>query len=98
MKATEIDRFSIPDVQDAESIETLVARLRKGISSECSALIMRMKAHARAPSAGSFRIKVWESRINRIIESNASTFDIGELRRLRRECVVLSDEIGRFEA
>ncbi len=98
MKATEIDRFSIPDVQDAEPIETLVARLRKGITSECSVLLRRTKAHAAVPSAGSFRIKLWESRISRIIESNASTFDIGELRRLRRECVLLSDEIGRFEA
>ncbi|MFH0884383.1 MAG: hypothetical protein V1861_01600 [Candidatus Micrarchaeota archaeon] len=75
-----------------------MARLRKGISSECSVLLRRTKAHATAPSAGSFRIRVWESKINRIIELNASTFDISELHRLRRECVVLSDEIGRFEA
>lgn len=98
MKATETDRFSIPDVQGAEPIEALLARLRRGISSECSVLLRRAKAHARAPSAGSFRIRAWEGRISRIIESNASTFDIGELRRLKRECVVLSDEISRFEA
>jgi hypothetical protein len=99
MKATGFDRFSVPDVGDAEPIETIVARLRKGITSECSGLLRRTrKANAAAPSVGSFRIRLWESRINRIIEANAGTFSIDELRRLRRDCQDLSLEIGRFEA
>lgn len=99
MRATVLDRFSVPDAGDAEPIESIVARLRKGISSECSGLLRRAKiAGAAARSVGSFRIRLWESRISRIMEANAGTFSIYELRRLRRDCQDLSLEICRFEA
>lgn len=99
MKATDIDRFSIPDVQDTEPIEMMVARMRKGITLECSGLLRRTRiAHAASRAANPVRIRAWESRITRIIETNASTFSLEELERLQRECRMLSDEIGRFEA
>ena len=98
MKATGLDRFSVPDVEDAEPIETIVARLRRGISSECSGLLRRTRnAGAAARNVGSFRIRQWETRINRIIEANAGTFSIDDLRRLRRDCQDLSMEMGRFD-
>ncbi|MCI0503696.1 hypothetical protein L0Y65_03210 [Candidatus Micrarchaeota archaeon] len=99
MKATEMDRFSVPDVQDAEPIEAIVARMRKSVSSECSGLLRRSKAACAVyPAAGRPRARAWEGRISRIIEANASTFSIDELKGLLRECQDLSVEISRFEA
>jgi hypothetical protein len=98
MKANGIDRFAIPDAQGAEPIEDLVARLRRDISSECAVLLKRTRrVNAASDKIGSFRLKLWESRINRIIEAQASTFSIDELEGLRRDCDALSEELGRFD-
>ncbi|MEW6035407.1 MAG: hypothetical protein AB1529_02230 [Candidatus Micrarchaeota archaeon] len=88
-------RFAIPDVPGTEPIESIVARLRRDIASDCSGLLRRAKT-ARVSQAGSYRARVWESRICRIIEANATTFSILELRRLKRECTVLSQELRGF--
>jgi hypothetical protein len=85
-------RFSVPDVPGTEPIESIVARLRRDIAAECSGLLRRAKT-AGASRSGTYRARVWESRISRIIESNATTFSIGELRRLKRECTMLSQEL-----
>lgn len=92
-----MDRFTIPEVRDAEPIVGMVARLRKDIVSECAELLRRArKANADSRGAASYRVRRWEGRINRILEANATTFSIGELRRLRKECTALSDELGRL--
>ncbi len=97
MKATGIDRFSIPDAQGAEPIEDQVARMRKDISSECAGLLRRTReSGASRGNAGEYRLKLWESRINRIIEVQAGTFSIEELKSLRKDCDALSKEIQRL--
>ena len=99
LMATDIGRLMVPDVQNTVPIEWMVASLRKDISSECSGLLRRTRSTslARATSAPR-RIRLWERRISNIIGANASTYSIEELRRLRRECRALSEEMGRFEA
>jgi len=97
--ATDIDRYSMPDVQGIEPIDTMLARLRKDISSECSGLLRKTRMTSLVSvESGSRRAKLWEGRINGIIEANASTYSIEELRRLRRECSAIRKEMSRFEA
>ncbi len=97
--ATDIDRYCVPEVQGIEPIEEMVARLRKDISSECSGLLRKTRTASLVSAAsGPRRAKLWEGRINGIIEANASTYSIEELRRLRRECSAIREEISRFEA
>jgi len=83
------DRFAIPDVHE-EPIVDIVARMKKGISAECSGLLRRAK------KGGTNRSRLWESRINRILEANSGTFSIDELEGLRKDCRHLSEELGRF--
>jgi len=91
----EYDRFSIPDAEGLEPIENIVARMRKDISSECADLLRRAK---KSGSAGALRARTFETRINRIIEAQAATYSIEELKKLRKDCTVLSSELGRFES
>lgn len=93
----DLDPFTIPDVENAEPIEDMVARLRKNISSECSVLLKRTR-RAGAGKLESIRARRFESKINSIIEAQAATFSIDELERLLRECGELSQELCRFES
>ncbi|MFH0737639.1 MAG: hypothetical protein V1827_03725 [Candidatus Micrarchaeota archaeon] len=85
----EVDRYAIPEVAE-EPIEDIVARMRKCITTECSDLLKR------ARKGGSNRSRLWESRINRIIEANSGTFSIDTLEGLKKECQTLSEELDRF--
>jgi len=86
------DRFSIPDVQHAVPIEDMVARMRKDIMSECAGLLKRTKT-----AGASMRARRWESRISRIIETQATTYCISDLKKLKSECRSLSQELESSE-
>lgn len=99
MKASEIDRFTIPNIQDTEPIEELVAKLRRNICSECTGLLRKARMiNAASAKTSSFNLRLWESRINRILEAQANTFSIEELQQLRRDCEMLVQELRRFES
>lgn len=89
------DRFSIPDASGTEPIEDIVARLKRDISNDCAGLFKKLRMANALSGSNDIRLRRFESRINRIIEAQSATYSIEELEKLKKECSLLSDEIGR---
>jgi hypothetical protein len=85
-------KYDIPDFKDAP-IEVLIGDLRKGIASDCAALLAKAR-EVNAARHGGFDMKRWEARLNRIRESQAATYDLEELQSLKKECQAMSAQLG----
>ena len=93
--AGKTDRFAVPDVQDAEPIDTMIDTLRKKIDFDC--LILMQQARRINTTKSNFSFKLWESRISQIREAQRSTFSIDELNKLKEQCQLLSTQLGQFK-
>jgi len=91
------NQILVPDVEHAVPIETVIDNLRRDIEGDCTALLRRARTISAATHGnGPFRLKFWETRINQLREARAKTFSIQELKGLRRQCQVLSQEMEQF--
>ena len=87
-------KYDVPDFKD-EPIEVVIGNLRKGIASDCSALLTKARK-VNVERHGSFNIKLWEARVCKVREAQVATFSIEELESLRKECVAISAQLEAF--
>ncbi|MFH1521278.1 MAG: hypothetical protein ABID61_06545 [Candidatus Micrarchaeota archaeon] len=90
-----VDRFAVPDAQDAVVLDSMIDNLRKKIDFDC--LILLQQARRINTVKTKFNMKIWESRINYVREAQRNTFNVSELKKLKEQCHTLSEQLSQFK-
>ena len=88
-------RYDIPDFTD-EPIEVLIGNLRKGITTDCAALLAKARRVNFDHRGNGFNLRTWERRITRVREAEVATYCLKELEALRQECRGMSSRLDLF--
>jgi phage terminase small subunit len=88
------DKFAIPDVKETMPIENVIADLRKDITIECADILRKSRElNVKTQGTKKTRVRDVEIRVNQIVSASKTSFNINELKQLKRQCQTISHEL-----